>query len=87
MQTVVDNPSRPQSIAQQPEPFEAFAQAVNRGEVCLMIEDDAVTGEIADEDTWRALIEAAAAHPEFIAGITLAADDGEVRLRRLGRSW
>jgi hypothetical protein len=84
METLNPNPRRAQSERRSPAPFAVFAQAVDRGEIRLELSDDDVCGEIADGETWRALIEAAGAHPEFIAGITLVVDDGEVRLRRLG---
>jgi hypothetical protein len=66
-----------QSERRSPEPpFAVFARAVDCGKVCLELDGDSVSGEVANDQTWRALIEAAAAHPESVAGITLAADDG-----------
>lgn len=84
MGTINQNLDRPLSAARPPEPFEAFAQAVSRGEVCLDIGGDSVTGEIAGDDTWREILVAAGAYPSQIEGVVLTADGGEiVRLHRL----
>jgi hypothetical protein len=84
METLNPNPRRAQSERRNPEPFVIFAQAVDRGEIRLSLDGDSVAGEIADEDTWREILEAAGAHPRHVEGVVLVADDGEiVRLHRL----
>jgi hypothetical protein len=86
VETLNQNPNTAQPAHRSPEPLTVFERAVDRGEVRLELVGDSVSGEVADDQTWRTLTKAAAAHPEFIAGITLAGDDGEeVRLRRLAR--
>jgi hypothetical protein len=78
MKSVDQKPDQPQS------PIDAFVSAVHRGEVCLSLEYDSVTGEIADENAWKEILEAAGAHPRLVEGIELTDDKSETaRLRRL----
>jgi hypothetical protein len=78
METLDQNANRPQSTARPPEPLNAFVQAVHRGYIRLGLDGDSFTGDIADEDTWREVLEAAGAHPPQITGVSLVDDNGEL---------
>jgi hypothetical protein len=81
--TVDEKPNQPQSPAPT-EPLDVALAAVSRGETSLNIEYEDVTAEIADDDTWREILEAASAHPCLVEGIVLMDDKGQiVRLHRL----
>jgi hypothetical protein len=80
MGTLDQNDNQPQSPARPPEPVNIFVQAVHRGYLRLALDGDSFTGDIADEGTWREVLEAAGAHPQHVT----VDDNGEiVELHRL----